>query len=83
MGLYQLVYQSLSLVPFEAPELTGLLNHARAYNLRNHISGILLYTPQGKFLQVLEGPQATVQSLYYHGIVADPRHTHCQVSPSC
>lgn len=79
MNLYQLIYQSQSLVPFGTPELTALLNQCRAYNQAHGISGILLYTPGGKFLQVLEGTQAAVQNLYQHRIVADPRHTNCRV----
>ena len=79
MGLYQLVYQSQSLVPFETPDLLALLRQARSYNQRHDITGLLLYTPDGRFLQVLEGEQAAVQHLYYDQIVADPRHWQCQV----
>ena len=79
MKLYQLIYQSQSLVPFEPLELTALLHHARTYNQAHDITGILLYTPDGRFLQVLEGPQEAVRWLYYHAIVTDPRHYNCQV----
>ena len=79
MGLYHLIYQSRALVPFEVPELTALLHQSRAYNRQVHITGLLLHTPDGRFLQVLEGKEADVQQLYYQHIQSDPRHHHCQV----
>ena len=79
MELYQIIYQSQSLVPFEPIELTTLLNRSRMYNRYHDITGILLYTPDGRFLQVLEGPRQEVRNLYFNTIVADPRHYNCQV----
>ena len=79
MELYQLIYQSQSLVPFEPLELTALLYHSRAYNQRHEITGVLLYTPDGRFLQVLEGPRQAVRHLYFDTILADPRHYDCRV----
>ena len=79
MALYQLIYQSQSLVPFETPELAALLLQARDYNRVHHISGLLLYTPDGRFMQVLEGEQSHVRDLFYQHIVQDPRHYNCRV----
>ncbi|OGX89437.1 hypothetical protein BEN47_07320 [Hymenobacter lapidarius] len=79
MVLYQLIYQSQSLVPFETPELEDLLAQARTYNLIHHITGILLYTPDGRFMQVLEGQKSVVRNLYYNHILLDPRHYNCRV----
>lgn len=79
MGLYQLIYQSQSLVPFDTPELAALLTQCRASNARADITGLLLYTPDGRFLQVLEGEHAAVRQLYYQRIVADPRHFSCRL----
>ncbi|WP_426060051.1 BLUF domain-containing protein [Hymenobacter sp. B1770] len=79
MGLYQLIFQSQALVPFEEPEQTALLTQCRANNRIHHITGLMLYTPDGRFLEVLEGEQAIVRNLYFNRIVADPRHYNCQV----
>lgn len=79
MGLYQLIYQSHSLVPFEERELTALLLRLRVYNRERQVTGVLLFTPDGRFLQVLEGDQDAVRALYYQRIVHDPRHHDCRV----
>ena len=79
MELYQLIYQSQSLVPFEPLQLSAMLDRSRAYNKRHSITGILLYTPDGRFLQVLEGPRQAVRHLYSNLIITDPRHYNCQV----
>ena len=79
MELYQLIYQSQSLVPFEPLQLTAMLDRARANNHRHDITGILLYTPDGRFLQVLEGSRPEVRHLYFDRILVDPRHYNCQV----
>ena len=79
MELHQLIYQSQSLVPFEPLQLTALLDGSRANNKRHDITGVLLYTPDGRFLQVLEGPRPAVRHLYMDCILVDPRHYNCQV----
>ncbi|AWM31852.1 hypothetical protein DDQ68_03050 [Hymenobacter nivis] len=79
VDLYHLIYQSQALGAFGAPELATLLHRGRAHNQANGISGVLLHTPEGRFLQVLEGPQTAVRHLYYHVILSDARHFHCQV----
>ena len=79
MGTYQLIYQSHSMVPFETPEMMELLQKARARNQSRDITGLLLYTPDGRFLQVLEGPREAVRNLYYNHLMHDPRHYDCRV----
>lgn len=64
---------------FGEAELAALLRRGRAHNQVNNISGVLLHTADGRFLQVLEGPQTAVRHLYYHVILSDTRHFHCQV----
>ena len=79
MALYQLIYQSRALVPFATPELMALLLQARGYNGARHLTGLLLYTPDGRFMQVLEGDKDAVRQLYCNRILADPRHADCRV----
>ena len=79
MGLYHLVYQSRAVVPFSDAELAALLNWSRTYNRQVHVTGLLLHSPDGRFLQILEGEDADVRQLYYGHILPDPRHYQCQV----
>lgn len=79
MGLYQLLYQSEALLPFDTPELLALLHQSRTHNAAHDITGLLLYTSDGRFLQLLEGEQAAVHTLYYQRIARDPRHFSCRV----
>jgi hypothetical protein len=77
MALYHLLYQSQARVPFDTAALTALLHQARAFNRTHHLSGLLLHTPDNRFLQILEGEEAVVRALYYDHIAADPRHHRC------
>ncbi len=79
MDLYHLIYESQAMGEFGEAELAALLHRGRAHNQANGISGVLVHTPDGRFLQVLEGPQTAVRHLYYHVILSDTRHFHCQV----
>ena len=79
MGLYHLLYRSQALTPFDTPALTALLYQSRASNRAHHLSGLLLHTPDGRFLQILEGEEAVVNALYYDNIAVDPRHHSCRV----
>lgn len=79
MSTYQLIYQSYSQIPFEPREVHELLRKARVRNQRLRVNGLLLFTPDGRFLQVLEGPREAVRDLYYRRIMCDPRHYNCQV----
>lgn len=79
MSLYHLIYKSRSLAPFTAPELVALLEQSRAHNRQLHVTGLLLHSPDGRFLQILEGEEANVRELYYQHIRSDPRHYKCVV----
>ena len=79
MEIHQLIYQSQSLVPFAQDELVALLANGRAHNATHHITSLLLYTPDGRFLQVLEGDAGTVHDLYRNRISADPRQVSCRI----
>jgi hypothetical protein len=54
-------------------DLVGLLVIARMYNQNAGITGALVYG-EGQFIQVIEGEEEAVRSLY-DTIVRDPRHT--------
>ncbi|WP_375417611.1 BLUF domain-containing protein [uncultured Hymenobacter sp.] len=70
--LHHLVFCSTVQVELTDSELVDLLYKARAYNLRHHITGLLLYHAS-QFVAVLEGPAPAVRTLYER-IQADARH---------
>ncbi|MDT8990883.1 BLUF domain-containing protein [Curvibacter sp. APW13] len=75
--ILQLVYSSRATEPFNSVQMEALLEGARRFNAEHDITGMLLYA-DGHFLQVLEGPQETVETLLAR-IDADPRHDHVRV----
>lgn len=72
-ALWQVVYESKATRPMSESDLRLLLEHARTKNERMGVTGLLLYA-QERFLQVLEGPEPAVRSLYAT-IQEDSRHT--------
>lgn len=70
--LHHLIYLSRATQPFSDADLLALLTQARHYNASQDISGLLVYG-NGQFLQVLEGEEEAVRTLYEH-IRRDPRH---------
>ncbi len=68
-----LIYFSKATRVMEASDLEILLNQARAFNVANEISGLLLYQSRC-FLQAIEGEQEAIEPLYKR-IQADTRHT--------
>jgi hypothetical protein len=74
--LFQLAYESTAVRPMVANDFRELLQKARAKNKRLGITGLLLYA-QGRFFQVLEGPESAVRSLY-DTIRDDERHTNVE-----
>ena len=75
--MYHLVYVSYATQPLQEDALIHLLRKARANNARMSISGMLLYA-SNKFIQVLEGEEATVRNLL-GTIEQDPRHRKVSV----
>ncbi len=67
-----LIYVSSEVAPFSAVELRDLLAKSRSKNAQLGITGMLLYR-RGKFMQILEGEEDAVQTLY-RKITHDPRH---------
>lgn len=72
-SVYQILYRSRATQPFSETQLQELLAWSRAHNTELNITGLLLYS-DGRFVQVLEGPEAAVLALYAR-IQNDPRHS--------
>ncbi len=68
-----LIYASSATRPMTDDELVDLLSKARQKNHSLDVTGMLLYK-NGNFLQVLEGSETTVDSLF-QTIKVDPRHS--------
>jgi hypothetical protein len=75
--MLSIVYSSAARVSFDDGDLATLLMNSRANNRRLGLSGFLMHK-QGRFVQVLEGPDDVVRSRY-EVIAADPRHTDVAV----
>lgn len=75
-ALFQLVYESTEARSMTEADLRALLRKARAKNDKLGVTGLLLYA-QGRFLQVLEGPESAVRRLYAT-IQEDPRHINVE-----
>ncbi|TGE28545.1 BLUF domain-containing protein [Hymenobacter metallicola] len=71
-SVYQILYRSQTVHPLSARELQELLAYSLRHNAQHQITGLLLYS-EGRFVQVLEGPEAEVRALYAR-IQADIRH---------
>jgi hypothetical protein len=72
MELFEVVYVSAAKAPFSPAALRELLAKARTNNARINVTGMLIYA-QGSFLQILEGAEADVDTLY-EKISRDDRH---------
>jgi hypothetical protein len=77
MSINQLVYVSQATRKMSADELRAIHATARANNEHIDVTGSLFYNG-GWFLQVLEGPAATLAKLYKK-IELDPRHKNSRV----
>ena len=70
-GVHQLIYTSRPF-GFDDAALNGILTEARRYNGEHDITGALICRPD-LYLQLLEGPRETVETLYRR-IMDDNRH---------
>lgn len=69
---YHLVYTSSATIPFNNEDLLTLLRSSRERNHERSITGMLVYI-EGNFIEVLEGEEKTVKSLF-DKINNDSRH---------
>ncbi|MFQ3251196.1 MAG: hypothetical protein ACI9O6_003043 [Glaciecola sp.] len=72
-SLKQIIYSSRATQKFDDLSLSELLKKSRDYNLRDGVTGILLFR-NGSFMQVLEGPSNVVEQTFQR-ISEDTRHT--------
>ncbi len=72
MKLYHLIYLSIATAEMLEAQLLELLETSRQNNTRDEITGMLLYK-DGRFMQLLEGPESKVCATYGR-IVRDLRH---------
>ena len=70
--MHYLIYISTAVNALSDAELVSLLEQCRPNNLKLGITGMLLYK-NGNFMQMLEGNQHTVDTLFQR-IKTDPRH---------
>ncbi|MEM8634701.1 MAG: BLUF domain-containing protein [Pseudomonadota bacterium] len=71
--MHRLVYISTAKWLFDARELEDLLINAKRNNLRDNVTGMLIYH-DGCFFQVLEGPEKAVRDCFQR-ISKDLRHS--------
>ena len=77
MSINQLVYISQAVRKMSLEDLTSIQKIAKANNEPIDVTGSLFYNG-GWFLQVLEGPPATLDKLF-HKIEKDPRHKNSRL----
>ena len=70
---YHVLYRSRATQAPTETDLQALLEQSRTYNTHQQITGLLLYS-DGQYVQLVEGSEAVVRSLYAR-IRVDPRHT--------
>jgi hypothetical protein len=76
--MYYMIYVSQAKKPMDAGELELLLSHSRKWNTARDLTGLLIYrysteNETGHFIQVLEGEESEVRSLF-ETIRRDKRH---------
>ncbi len=74
--MYSIIYRSVAAPTFGISEIYKMLSEARTFNGERGITGCLLYH-KNQFVQLLEGEQKEVTSLYGK-ILDDTRHTKIQ-----
>ena len=75
--MHALVYRSIADNSFAVPNIYSMLSRAREYNTEHGITGCLLYH-NSKFLQLLEGEEEKIESLFQK-ISKDSRHHQVEI----
>jgi hypothetical protein len=71
--IQHLLYRSKATHPLTPDQLTHLVEQSQHWNNKYHITGLLCYSSDGHFVQVLEGTAQDVHALYAR-IKQDTRH---------
>ena len=79
-SVFHLVYRSLASTQVDQATVEDILKKARAYNPTQNLTGLLIFRDQ-TFLQLLEGSEVSVMTLYQK-ILKDSRHTNCSIMMS-
>ena len=74
INMFELIYRSVALDKINSLEITKILNISREFNLKNNITGCLLFY-KNEFVQILEGDQDVIEKLYAK-IEKDTRHSN-------
>ena len=72
--MFELIYRSVALDKINSSEITKILNTSREFNLKNNITGCLLFY-KNEFVQILEGEQDVIEKLNTK-IEKDTRHSN-------
>ncbi|AMJ66057.1 BLUF domain-containing protein [Hymenobacter sp. PAMC 26628] len=76
--VHHVLYRSRAVHPFSEAQLLDLLEQSRAYNEQHDLTGLLCYSRDGHFVQVLEGEAAAVHAVFAR-IQRDGRHQQVKV----
>lgn len=76
-SILRLLYTSQASEDLTEADVLDILKKSRGNNEQTRVTGILCYSKLD-FIQVLEGPEKNVLSLYTK-IVEDPRHQRCKL----
>jgi hypothetical protein len=71
--IQHLLYRSKATHPLTTGQLAQLVEQAQQWNEKHQLTGLLCYSSDGYFVQVLEGPAPAVHALYAN-IQRDNRH---------
>lgn len=73
IGMYEITYYSLARTNLRADDISAILNTSRNNNLKDNITGCLLYH-KNQFIQILEGEKVRIDELLTK-IKRDDRHS--------
>ena len=76
-SILRLLYTSQAREDLTEADVLDILKKSRSNNEQTRVTGILCYSKQD-FIQVLEGPEKNILSLYTK-IAEDPRHQRCKI----